>query len=329
MLTKSILLLLCTVYIASAANRAIYTYKTVGDVKILLDVYTPTSSAPSGGYPVLFTIHGGGFTQGSKSISFTKEELTEASRRGWVIISIDYRLMPSVVLDEILEDVQDAYNWVRTELIKITPINTNLISVFGRSAGGGLAVLSAYKLSPRPKAVIAFYPGLTNWTDPEVYNPNTPVDQMLVSAANKLSVPVLTEYTKSGSSDPRVVLTYIAAAEGKIGWLAVTHDPNLPTDQVMAKLKEFSATENVDKNFPPTYLAHGTADKTVPYLQSVQLGDKLKEKNIPYVLDLIPGYGHDFDSKANLWEQHVLPAFDFVEKYMQVSKKNVEKMFLV
>jgi len=37
----------------------------------------------------------------------------------------------------------------------------------------------------------------------------------------------------------------------------------------MAKLREFSATEHVDENYPSTYLAHGLADTYVPYSQSV------------------------------------------------------------
>jgi acetyl esterase/lipase len=327
MFNKAIILLICVASLAVATDIKTYTFKTVGDLDIKLDVFTPSTSAPATGYPVLFAIHGGAYIEGRKSLGLNVQEQKEALGRGWVIVTIDYRLMPGAVLDDIIEDVQDAYNWVHTELTKITHINLDMITVLGRSAGGGLAVVSAYKLSPRPKVVIGLYSGFTNWTDPLIYNPNTPVDPFLVSAANILSVPVVAEYTRSGSADPKLILAYTAGKAGKVGWLAVTHDPNLPTDQVMAKLRDFSATENVDANFPPTYLAHGTSDKIVPYTQSVQLGNKLKEKNIPYVLDLIPGSGHDFDNNAALWEQHVLPAFDFAAKHMQASStKGTTKM---
>jgi len=330
MLNKSLFLLFCIAYLTAAAGPTTYTFKTVGDLQIQLDVHTPSTSAPATGYPVFFTIHGGAYIEGSKSGGVTKQERTEALNRGWVVISIGYRLMPGAVLDDILEDVQDAYNWVRTELIKYTHINPDLITVFGKSAGGGLAVLGGYKLSPRPRVVVGFFSGLTNWTDPKIYNPNTPVDPLLVAAANKLSVPVVVEYTRTGNTDPKVLLMYAAEKAGKAGWLAVTHDPSVPKEKIIAKLKDFSATENVDGNYPPTYLAHGTADTVVPYLQSVQLADQLKQKNIPYVLDLVPGAGHSFDNNPDLWEQHVLPAFEFAAKYMQSSKTEMsffEKWF--
>jgi len=328
MLKKYFLLFALAVFLSSAANVTTYIYKIVGDVQIKLDVYTPLLPAPSSGYPVFFAIHGGSYIAGSKGDAFVSKELSEVLSRGWVTVSIDYRLLPGVVLQEVVEDVQDAYNWVRTELVKTTPINPDLITVFGRSAGGGLAVLSGYKLSPRPQAVIGFYSGMTNWTEPFLYNPSTPVDPLLVAAANKLSVPVLTEYTPSKTADPRAALLMSAEAQGKAAWLGVTHDPNIPTDQIMTILRDLSAAENVDKDYPPTYLAHGTADTAVPYTQSVQLANSLKNNNIPYVLDLVPNVGHDFDINANVWEQHVLPAFDFVQKYMQTSTEKIRLNFL-
>jgi len=330
MFNKAIILLICIASLAAAANLQTYTFKTVGDLDIKLDVSIPPTSAPATGYPVFFTIHGGGLIEGRKSAAINYKEHSHALARGWIVISIDYRLMPGAFLDDILEDVQDAYNWVHTELPKISPVNLDMITVMGRSAGGGLAVVSGYKLSPRPKVVIGFYSGMSNWTESWLYNPNTPVDPALVAAANKLSVPVVAEYTRSSNSDPKVVLSYVAQKAGKAGWLAVTHDPNVPSEQVMAKLRDFSTTENVDKNYPPTYLAHGTADTLVPYSQSVQLGNSLKAKNIPYVLDIIPGSGHDFDDHPELWDQHVLPAFDFAAKHMQSSKTErsfFEKLF--
>ena len=328
MLKKSLLLFAFAVFLSVASNVTTYTYKTVDGLQIDLDVYTPSSPAPTDGYPVIIGIHGGSYYAGSKRQAFTGQELSEVLNRGWVAVAINYRLLPGVVLQEVVEDVQDAYAWVRTELAKFTPVNLNLITIFGRSAGGGLAVVGGYKLSPRPAVIIGFYSGLTNWTDPLLYNPNTAVEPSLVAAVNKLSVPVVTEYTAT-TTDPKTLLLYTAAAQGKAGWMCVTHDPDFPTDQVKEILRDLSATENVDEDYPATYLAHGTADTTVPYSQSVQLANVLKNNNIPYVLDLVPNAGHSFDNNASYWEQHVLPAFEFAQKYMQSShKKKIHMKFL-
>jgi len=318
MTRKYLLFLACAVYMTAAFTVTTYTYKTVGDVKIDLDVYIPDTAPPSTGYPIFFAIHGGGDIFGGKQGAFSSQEGMEALNRGWAIVSIDYRLIPGVVLADITEDVQDAYQYVRTELIKTYPLNLNLVTVFGQSAGGGLAVLSGYKLTPRPQAVIAYYSFCTNWTDPYSYKPGVP-DPIIVAAANKLAVPVVTEYSVTNSTDPKNALWTAALVSGKMGWLVTTHDPNLPADQILASLKTFSASENVDANYPPTFLGHGLADSLVPYSQSVQMANKLKEFNVPYILDLVPNANHGYDGDANLWQQHVLPAFDFAQKYMQSS----------
>jgi len=150
-----------------------------------------------------------------------------------------------------------------------------------------------------------------------------------VAAANKLSVPVLTEYAPAKTADPRKTLLYSAVAQGKAGWMPVTHDPSFPADQVKEILRGGSAAENDEKDYPPTYLAHGTADTTVPYIQSIQLTNSLKLNTIPYILDLVSNAGHGFDCHLDVWEQHVLPAFNFAQKYMQTSaEKKVHIKFL-
>jgi len=319
MFKKSILLLVFLASITIAFNVTTYTYKTIGDLKIELDVYIPPVAPPTTGYPVFFAVHGGGYLMGSKATAFIAEELTEALNRGWVVVSVDYRLLSGALLQEMLEDVQDAYQWVRTELVKINPINIDLITVFGQSAGGGLAVLSGYKLSPRPKVVIGFYSGCTNWTDPAFYNPATPVNPLFGIAANKFAKPVVTEYIPTSQSDPKMIFWNAVFSSGKLGWLVTTHDPEFSTEEIIKSLRSFSAVENVDENYPPTYLAHGLVDVVVPYSQSVQLASKFEEFNIPYVLDLVPNANHNFDFDLALWQQHVLPAFDFAQKYMQTN----------
>jgi len=309
---------------ASYFNTTIYTYKTVDGLPIEAVTYYPNYPS-SEKYPVLLGFHsGGGFTTGSKMGAFSIRELWEGLYRGWVVVAIDYRLSPGALLDDIIQDMQDAYNWIRTDLANRIPINPDLITVFGGSSGGSLALLAGYKLTPRPKAIISFYPYCANFTDPFSYKPETPVSKALVAAANNLSQEI-SQYQTSGPADPRLLLFYAAITDGKGGWLLSTHDPDYPTDKIMEKLRGFSATENVDKDFPPTYLVHGLNDRLVPYSQSVQMSEVLKAKNIPYVLDLVPSADHGFDLgndvTPDMWEKHIAPAFEFAQKFMNVTMK--------
>jgi acetyl esterase/lipase len=306
-------------------NSTIYTFKTLGSLNIKAIVYYPNITT-SDKHPVFYGVHGGGYVTGSKIDAFSFQEIDEALSRGWVVVAIDYRLSPAALIEDIVADMQDGYNWIRTELASLIPIDPDLITVFGGSAGGGMAIMAGFKLTPRPKAVISFYPYCTNFTDPYAYKPATPVSKIIVAEANNLKE-VITEYETTDLTDSRLVLFFSALADGKGGWLLTTHDPNFSTDQIMAKLRSYSATENVDANFPPTYLAHGLVDQLVPYSQSVQMANVLKAKNIPYVLDLVPGANHAFDltnPTPEMWKDHVLPAFDFAQKYMTKSTKKIK-----
>lgn len=293
-----------------------YTYKTVGNLSIQLDVYTPSSS-PYEKYPIFFCIHGGGYIEGNKSDAYSTPELNEMQALGFVAVAMDYRLSPGVLLDDMIQDIQDAYTWVRTELVNYVPIDPDMIIVWGRSAGGGLAVIEGYMLSPRPKAVIAFYPGSTNFTTLNNYNPDTPVNEVLVVAANELRTPVIVEYESTSKFNTRTVLADLVVLEMKTGWLLVSIDPKEPTEQVMASLKNYSAVYHVDTEYPPTYLIHGLKDEVVPYEQSVMLSDVLNSTKVQNVLDLVPDVNHFFDedvqANSTMWEQHIEPSFDFAQ----------------
>lgn len=317
MLRQSLLLASVLLFLISSAQPTTYTYKTVNNLDIQADVYLPNITS-STLYPVIFAIHGGGYVAGTKWDAVSPQQLQEMLKRGWAVVSIDYRLNPGAFIEDIVQDVQDAYNWIRNDLSKIVSINPDSIIVWGKSAGGGLAVISGYKLSPRPRAVLAFYPYCTNFTGPYAYNPGTPVPQSLVEVANNFTQPT-SEYNATGFNDPRIVLFFTALSEQKGGWLLATSDPNKPTDQILAILNQYSTVENIDANYPPTYLIHGLADVLVPYEQSVEMATVLKEKNVTYQIVLVPDANHGFDivnSTEEVWEEYILPMFNFADQYM-------------
>jgi len=320
-----LVLLFCAAFASAAPyfNATTYVYKTVGDLKIELDVYVPPKVAPpQSGYPVFFAIHGGAYIFGNKKAAFTDQEFNETMDRGWVVVSIDYRLVPGVIFDDMMEDIQDAWDWTRSNLTAIVPINPDLITVFGQSAGGGLVVICGYKLIPRPAAVVSFYPAWTNWT---VFKQKA-ISKLIVADAKRLRTPVYANYPEKGLKDPRTLLFIAAYEDHQLPWLMSTMDPKLPAEQIAAKMVEYSAAENVDTQYPPTYLAHGLKDRAVNYTQSVQLSDQLEKHNVPHVLDLVPGADHIFDYNTTFWQDHVLPAFDFVQKFMGTPANKTVKL---
>jgi dipeptidyl aminopeptidase/acylaminoacyl peptidase len=68
---------------------------------------------------------------------------------------------------------------------------------------------------------------------------------------------------------------------------------------------------------PPFLIEHGTADTTVPYMQSVDFANKLRKVlgDEKVTLKLIPGLGHNDPYFNN--EENVDEIFDFLDKYLK------------
>jgi len=71
-------------------------------------------------------------------------------------VAIDYRLAPETKLPGILEEVQDAYGWLRKTATELR-IDPTRIGIVGNSAGGYLALMAGFALDPRPPVIVAFY----------------------------------------------------------------------------------------------------------------------------------------------------------------------------
>ena len=108
-----------------------YTYKTVGSCAIKADVYR--ASGDDVIRPVVIWVHGGALIMGSRE-QLDKALLDKLLRVGYAVVSIDYRLAPQAKLPGILEDLDDAFRWVRIEGPALFQIDPSRIAVVGRSA---------------------------------------------------------------------------------------------------------------------------------------------------------------------------------------------------
>ena len=96
--------------------------------------------APDGAkaLPVVFWIHGGGWQTGDKSmVALKPKAFTDA---GFVFVSINHRLLPTVDMGAITRDVASALGWVHRNIAPHGGDPTRLL-VMGHSSGGQLAAL--------------------------------------------------------------------------------------------------------------------------------------------------------------------------------------------
>ena len=121
------------------------TYKEVNDEKLKLDILYPEVKLTKN-YPVVVYIHGGGFVRGDKDEIYDLKPLVdEWHKNGWVVVSINYRLLyGDKIFPDNYQDVKDAIYWIINNKSKYE-FDINQICAVGHSAGGTLALLTGLK----------------------------------------------------------------------------------------------------------------------------------------------------------------------------------------
>src|SRR5262245_6204893 len=137
---------------ADQFQKETVTYKEVGPLSIKADVYHYGDARVR---PVVVSLHGGALIMGHRE-SFAGPVKNFALTNGYVLVSFDYRLAPETKLPAIIEDVEDAFRWLRREG-KRFHIDLERIAVTGGSAGGYLTLATGHRVQPRPRVLLAYY----------------------------------------------------------------------------------------------------------------------------------------------------------------------------
>ena len=138
-------------------------------VELKLNTYRPLTE---GKYPTLVIIYGGAWREGTPD-SYEDFSCYMAAQN-YTVIAIDYRHAPQYKFPAQLEDVETALAYIRDRAVDLS-VDLNKMAIMGRSAGGHLATLAAYKQDAITfRAVVSYYGPvdlIEGYYDPPVPDP--------------------------------------------------------------------------------------------------------------------------------------------------------------
>lgn len=260
-----------------------FSYKNIGDLSIECDVYEPDTIL--NGSAILW-LHGGGLIGGSRKW-IPPYQLKMYLEAGYTVVAADYRLLPETKLPGIVEDVNDAFQWIPDNVAGIK--NT---CVVGHSGGGYLALYLGTKIGIRPKAIVSFY----GYGEIAAEWYTTPSDYYLESAQiteeEAYSLVGTEELADAADHLERFTFYTYCRQHGIWPIEAMGLDPKINIEQFLS----YSPTANVDDKCPPTLLIHAKDDWDVPHEQSANFNEAMKLSGNTCKFLTIDDGGHMFDS---------------------------------
>jgi acetyl esterase/lipase len=227
------------------------------------DVWRRADLPTNANAPVLLHVHGGAWMIGDKEVQ-GEILMSEMARRGWVCVTITYRLSPRATWPEHIVDVKRAIAWTRAT-IAAHGGDPSFIAITGGSAGGHLAALCALTAGERD-----YQPGFED------------ADTSVQACVPLYGVYDVADLADSGERDI-VVLWERQIMKSPIGT-----NPKA--------WEQASPIARVHPDAPPTFVIHGANDSLVPVEQARRFVDRLRSVSTqPVAYAELPRAQHAFE----------------------------------
>ncbi len=275
---------------------------------LLADIWWPAEDIHPSGLGIIY-LHGSGWHYGDKDLG-TRPFFRHLSGQGHVILDLAYALAPKARLEDMLSDVNRAIRWMKTNGEQYG-VRADRIVLMGGSAGGHLALLTAYTQAERPKeetsvcGVVSYY-GLTDLVALNRY-----LEGLYVPSMNR---PL-----------DRVVMRYFVNLDS--GMIVHPKDmlPNL-LGYTYAKNPEVyhaaSPIYHVGPHCPPTLQIFGTHDIAGVQQGILRLHQALVAVGVPSVYIEMPDCDHGFDLVLPQLSPSAQAATYYAERFLAVLSSN-------
>jgi acetyl esterase/lipase len=217
---------------------------------LAIDEPNPLPTTP---VPAVVYIHGGGWVQGDSALSpgsLVGQVAQEIEAKGWVFVSIDYRLAPRFRWPAQIEDAACAVRFLRAAAVTLH-VDPGAIGAMGDSAGGQIASLLGLA---GPAAGFEVGQDLNQ--------------SSTVQAVVDLFGP--TDLTTPDWLHAQLIQSYAPEAFG------TTLGPGTPGSAATDGLEAASPLTYVGAHDPPFLIIQGDDDTVVPADQSTELASRLR-----------------------------------------------------
>lgn len=276
-------------------------YATPGGFELKADIYAPRN--PSGPRAAIIWLHGGGWRFGNRRLA---PDLSRYyAERGYVMVSIDYRLSGVAIFPAALEDVKTAIRWLKSVATQYN-IDANRIALWGASAGGHLAALATTT-------------GIGQFEGSEYLDYDSSI-AAIVDAYGPSDFSQMDAH-RDPEGKPSDDIESIQLPAGKLTADADSLESlflGAPIADIPEKVRAANPIAYMSGDLPPFLLLHGSSDTAVPVHQSELLYEALAAYGNEVTFGLIQGLGHGFTNRKHLDQQTFA-----IELHSSINRANV------